>query len=177
MSFTTKNRNGVSLLSFSSLPSPFSEATGRCVYVGVCIYFHLYTNFIHIYDCFLNIIVFFSIQQLVTVCSCRLVCHSHVVQHLLCVGGALHFIKFRKQAIGPLLWGFLSIALAALRPHQGSVKGSPRSPRPWATLTGPSPPRWPCAPRWPWAWSTCPTTALCTRTWPLATAWSALRDR
>lgn len=43
----------------------------------------------------------------------------------------------RKQAIGPLLWGFVSIALAALRPHQGSVKGSPRSPRPWAALTAP----------------------------------------
>lgn len=71
----------------------------------------------------------------------------------------------RKQAIGPLLWGFLSIVLTALRPHQGLCQGQFRKPAALGCSDGPLPrSRWASAPRWPWAWSTCPTTALCTKT-------------
>lgn len=89
-----------------------------------------------------------------------------------------HFTEKETEAIVALLLGFLSITLMALRPCQGLCWGwSLCSPRPGCSDQPLSCFRWPCARRWPWAWSTYPTTVLCTRTWLLATAWSAPRDR
>lgn len=142
----------------------------------------------------MNTTQLFFTQLVVTMCSPCPMCHSLNLAPPLCWSGSKSLISFNSVLLTTSEAGTVIAILQRRKlrllclcfwasqashwwhwdPTRGShldslVLGYPERPV--------SRSRWPCALRWPWAWSICPTTALCTRTWPLATAWSARRDR